>query len=66
MSVFSNTSAQQLQKAFSGIIPPMVTPLIDDRTLDRPGLERLIEHLIEGGVQGIFDLVTTGEAPSLS
>lgn len=66
MSVFSNTSAQQLQKAFSGIIPPMVTPLIDDRTLDRPGLERLIEHLIEGGVQGIFALGTTGEAPSLS
>ncbi len=29
------------------------------------GLERLIEHLIGGGVHGIFILGTTGEAPNL-
>ena len=29
-------------------------------------LERLVEHLIRGGVHGIFALGTTGEAPSLS
>lgn len=66
MSVFSNTSAQKLPKTFSGIIPPMVTPLLDDQTLDKAGLQRLIEHLINGGVHGIFVLGTTGEAPSLS
>ncbi len=49
-----------------GIIPPMVTPLLDRDTLDVPGLERLIEHILRGGVQGLFILGTTGEAPSLS
>ncbi|MCM4165426.1 MULTISPECIES: dihydrodipicolinate synthase family protein [unclassified Arenibacter] len=49
-----------------GIIPPMVTPLNVDGGLDVKGLERLIEHLINGGVHGIFLLGTNGEAPSLS
>ncbi len=49
-----------------GIFPPMITPLKDRNTLDRTGLSRLIEHLIAGGVHGIFLLGTTGEAPSLS
>ena len=30
----------------SGIIPPLVTPLKDNDTLDIESLERLIEHLI--------------------
>jgi 4-hydroxy-tetrahydrodipicolinate synthase len=51
---------------FSGIIPPLVTPLCDRDTRDESGLRRLIEHVIEGGVNGIFLLGTTGEAPSLS
>jgi len=49
-----------------GIIPPMVTPLLDRDTLDTAGLERLIEHILTGGVHGLFILGTTGEAPSLS
>ena len=32
----------------SGIIPPLVTPLLDDDVLDVEGLQRLIEHLIAG------------------
>ena len=50
----------------SGIIPPLVTPLKDNETLDVESLERLIEHLIEGGVHGLFVLGTTGEEQSLS
>ncbi len=49
-----------------GIIPPLVTPLRDRDTLDTAGLERLVEHLISGGVSGLFILGTTGEGPSLS
>ena len=49
-----------------GIIPPVITPLLDDNTLDVKGLENLVEHLITGGVHGLFILGTTGEAPSLS
>lgn len=50
----------------SGIIPPLVTPLKDNETLDIESLERLIEHLIQGGVNGLFILGTTGEEQSLS
>lgn len=50
----------------SGIIPPLVTPLLNRDELDRPGLERLVEHVIGGGVHGLFILGSTGEAPSLS
>jgi dihydrodipicolinate synthase/N-acetylneuraminate lyase len=50
----------------SGIIPPMITPLSDRDTLDVVGLERLIEHIIAGGVNGLFILGTSGEAPGLS
>ena len=50
----------------SGIIPPLVTPLVDNETLDVESLERLIEHLIAGGVHGLFVLGTTGEEQSLA
>jgi 4-hydroxy-tetrahydrodipicolinate synthase len=53
-----------LQK-LSGIVPPLVTPLRDRDTLDEEGLQRLVEHVIAGGVSGLFILGTTGEAPSL-
>lgn len=49
----------------SGIIPPLVTPLLDDDVLDVEGLQRLIEHLIAGSTCS-FVLGTTGESQSLS
>ena len=49
-----------------GVIPPVITPLIDNNTIDVKGLENLIEHLVTGGVHGLFILGTTGEATSLS
>ena len=44
----------------------MATPLRGRDELDVPGLERLVEHLISGGISGLFILGTTGEGPSLS
>lgn len=44
----------------------MITPLCGRDELDLPGLERLIEHILSGGVSGLFILGTTGEGPSLS
>lgn len=55
-----------LSRPLHGIIPPMVTPLLDPQTLDLAGLSRLIERMIEGGVHGLFVLGTTGEGPGLS
>ena len=51
--------------AAKGVIVPMVTPLLDEDTLDLKGCEKLLEHLIKGGVHGVFILGTTGEGPSL-
>jgi 4-hydroxy-tetrahydrodipicolinate synthase len=44
----------------------MITPLLNTNTLDEKSVERLVEHLIKGGVNGIFILGTTGEAQHLS
>lgn len=49
-----------------GIIPPLVTPLKAPDELDVAGLERLVEHVLAGGVHGLFVLGTSGEAPHLS
>ena len=50
----------------TGIVPPLVTPMRGRDELDVPGLERLVEHVLAGGVSGLFVLGTTGEGPSLS
>jgi 4-hydroxy-tetrahydrodipicolinate synthase len=56
----------QNELIIQGIIPPMVTPLLDTNSLDEKGVENLVEHLIAGGVSGIFILGTTGEAQYMS
>lgn len=53
-------------KWLHGIIPPIVTPLLDHDQLDVTGFKNLIEHMLAGGVHGLFLLGTTGEGPSLS
>ena len=55
-----------LPKPLRGVVPPMVTPLLDNETLDVEGLERLVEHILSGHVHGLFLLGTTGEAPDLN
>ncbi|MDR1981270.1 MAG: dihydrodipicolinate synthase family protein [Tannerellaceae bacterium] len=55
-----------LEKPLRGIIPPAITPMIDNDTLDVVGLERLLNRMVDGGVSGVFILGTTGEAQNLS
>jgi dihydrodipicolinate synthase/N-acetylneuraminate lyase len=55
-----------MKEKYSGIIPPLATPLLDQQTLDSAGTNRLLRHVLDGGVHGLFILGTTGEAPSLS
>ncbi len=50
----------------AGLIPPMVTPLDAKRRLDKKGTKNMVNHLLKGGVDGIFLLGTTGEGPHLS
>jgi 4-hydroxy-tetrahydrodipicolinate synthase len=49
-----------------GVVVPMVTPLTQQGDLDEQAARTIIDYMIEGGVNGIFVLGTTGEAPSLS
>lgn len=46
---------------FQGVIPPLVTPLNDDLTVDYGSFARIIDHLIDGGVHGLFVLGSTSE-----
>ncbi|MBW3086889.1 4-hydroxy-tetrahydrodipicolinate synthase [Austwickia sp. TVS 96-490-7B] len=50
-----------MSPSFSGVIPPLVTPLTRDGDLDVPSLERLVARLLEAGVHGIFALGSSGE-----
>ena len=54
-----------LPKPLKGIVPPLLTPLSTPESLDVESLERLLEHVIAGGVHGVFILGTTGEGPAL-
>ncbi|SDQ33927.1 dihydrodipicolinate synthase family protein [Thermostaphylospora chromogena] len=51
---------------FSGVIPPVITPLTPDGEVDAASLERLVEFLIEAGVDGLFALGSSGEAAFLT
>ena len=55
-----------MKNCVQGVVPPMITPLNADGSLDAAGTERLVEHILAGGVHGLFLLGTTGEAPDLS
>jgi len=52
-------------KNIDGIQVLLSTPMLEGGSLDYESLERLIEHVIQGGVQGIILLGSTGEFFSL-
>lgn len=51
---------------FSGVIPPVPTILNADEQLDRRGMATLIDHVIAGGVNGVFFLGSAGEFAHMS
>lgn len=51
---------------FHGIIPPVVTPLNADGSVNHGDLARHINHLLEAGVDGVFPLGSTGEVAYLT
>jgi 4-hydroxy-tetrahydrodipicolinate synthase len=44
----------------------IITPFTKTKAVDYAALERVIEHLIKGGVEYIVTLGTTGETPTLT
>ena len=49
-----------------GIIPALVTPMNEDETISPEGLKTVIDHVIDGGVHGLFILGSQGESYALS
>jgi 4-hydroxy-tetrahydrodipicolinate synthase len=58
-----------MHQPLRGLITPLATPLAlshqPEPSLDVPALERLIDHVVNGGISGIFLLGSTGEFSSL-
>lgn len=48
-----------------GVVPPLITPLDEYGRLDRDGLKRLADRVIDGGVHGVFVGGTSGEYSAL-
>src|SRR5688500_4074675 len=55
-----------LPENFGGIVPPVATPFTEDGEIDVSSLERLLRHLMDGGVHGLFVLGSTAEMAALS
>ena len=55
-----------LKQAPSGVIPAMVTPMTKDEEVNEKALRRLTNHLIDGGVHGVFAVGSQGEFWALS
>ncbi|MEU6350577.1 dihydrodipicolinate synthase family protein [Streptomyces sp. NPDC047072] len=49
----------------TGVVPPVCTPLTPDREVDVPSLLRLVDHLVQGGVDALFVLGSSSEAAYL-
>ena len=47
--------------ALTGVVPPLLTPLTAEGEVDVPSLERLIGRLLDGGVDALFALGSSGE-----
>lgn len=48
-----------------GVMPALVTPLKQDGSADEPAIQRLVDHVLAGGVHGLLALGSTGEGASL-
>jgi len=59
---------ENIMKPFvpKGIIPAMVTPLDDQGHINEGALRKLTNHLIDGGVHGLFPVGSQGEFFSLT
>ena len=50
----------------TGVLVALATPLDEQGSLDRDGLERLLERVLAGGVAGVCPTGSTGEGPRLA
>ncbi|CAN2169933.1 DapA Dihydrodipicolinate synthase/N-acetylneuraminate lyase [Candidatus Nanopelagicaceae bacterium] len=53
-------------KLLRGVVPPVCTPFTANYEVDEKSLRKLINHLIDGGVHGLFVLGSTSEVAYLT
>lgn len=51
---------------FKGLVPPVITPMHPDGSLDLEGIDRVVDHLIDGGMHGLFILGSSGQVAYLT
>jgi 4-hydroxy-tetrahydrodipicolinate synthase len=51
---------------YSGVLPAIITPFHEDKSLDEEGLKRNVEYLSKTGIAGMVPCGTTGEAATLT
>jgi 4-hydroxy-tetrahydrodipicolinate synthase len=51
---------------FHGVIPPVITPRTLNGAIDVPSLENVVRHLLDGGVDGLFVLGSSGEVTHMT
>lgn len=56
----------QSTPAYTGVVPPIVTPLDANGEVDTASLERLVGSLLDAGVSGVFALGSSGESAYLT
>ena len=56
----------ELNQKLHGIIVPLVTPFLADGQVDEKSLRSLANYVVDGGVNGVFVMGTTGEFQYMS
>jgi 4-hydroxy-tetrahydrodipicolinate synthase len=51
---------------WKGIVPPTLTPLMPDESVDKASIKKLVKYLLDNGIHGIWATGTTGEFATLS
>lgn len=55
-----------MAKKYHGVIPPIITPINSDETVDEIGFRNIIDYCLEGGLHGLFVAGTNGDTMALT
>jgi 4-hydroxy-tetrahydrodipicolinate synthase len=55
-----------MRPKFHGVAPALVTPMLEDGEIDFDGLQRVLQHVSDGGVDYLVIQGTTGESATLN
>lgn len=61
-----NQKAQAFLKKFRGVFPAVPTPFTPAHEVDEPAIERIVNHLIQGGVHGLWVMGSGSAFPCLT